>query len=176
MKEGCADVEQFVGSRLEVEDYEVKKIQQAVRNLLMENKNLKEKGNDVKKVRFVTSETANSNGHSNYFVLNINKDGEIISDLLEKEVGRKVIGIKFRQGRGKGWRFLKVEEGLINPPACGWSERDYLVITQDDEEVSHGHLGQGCISTPGHSRRQDSNVKEGPMFPPHLGGPRISTM
>merc|ERR1712025_429373 len=107
VKEGCAGVEQFVGSRLEVEDYEVKKIQQAIRNLLIENKNLKEKGNNVKKVRFVTSETANSNGHSNYFVLNINKDGEIISDLLEKEVGRKVIG--HRQGRGKGWRFLKVE-------------------------------------------------------------------
>ena len=154
----------------------MKKILQAIRSLLIENKDLKEKGKNIKKVRFVTSETTKSNGHSNNFVLNTNKDGEITSELLEKEVRRKVVGIKFRQGRGKGWRFLKAEEGLINPPACGWSEREYLVITQDDEEVSHGHLGQGCISTPGHSRRQDSNVKEGPMFPPHLGGPRISTM
>ena len=44
MKEGCADVEQLVESHLEVEDYEVKKIQQAIRSLLIENKDLKEKG------------------------------------------------------------------------------------------------------------------------------------
>ena len=66
------------------------------------------------------------------------------------------------------------KEGLINPPTNGWGDREYLVVAQDqDAEVAHSHLGQGCISTPGHSRRQDSDVRDGPMFPPHLGGPRI---
>jgi len=51
-------------------------------------------------------------------------------------------------------------------------DEDDLVLSQD--EVG-GHLGQGCISTPGHSRRQVNVVGLGPMFPPHLGGPRIST-
>ena len=55
----------------------------------------------------------------------------------------------------------------------GWGDMEYLVIIQEEEVL--GHLGQGCISTPGHSRRKESIVRERPMFPPHLGGPRIST-
>ena len=179
VKEGSPDIEQLAGSQSDAEDNEVKKIQEAIRHLLVKNKDLKDRGEIIRNtrtVKFVTSEVTISNEVAKDLVFNTNKDVGINKDLLEKEVGKKVLGIKFRQGKGKGWRFLKVEEGLINPPAYGWSDREYLLVTQDDEEGNHGHLGQGCISTPGHSRRQNSNVREGPMFPPHLGGPRISTM
>jgi len=172
VKEGSADVEELVGSRSDAEDTEVKKIQEAIRSLLMDNDG--PKGKFMNTVKLVIPEATSSQGISKDFVLTSNKDGMINRDLLEKEAGKKVLGLKFKQGKGKGWRFLKVEEGQINPPACGWGEREYLVVTEDDE--GNGHLGQGCISTPGHSKRQSSNVRVGPMFPPHLGGPRISTM
>ena len=84
-----------------------------------------------------------------------------------------IVEVKFKQGKGKGSRNLKVEDGMIYPPPCGWGDEEYMILCQDDE--SPGHLGQGCISTPGHARRQESCVREGPMFPPHLGGPRIIT-
>jgi len=175
VKEGSADVEELVASQSVAEDTEVKKIQEAIHSLLVENNGLKAKRKYMKTVKFATSEASNINGVAKNFELYTNKDGVINRALLEKEVGKKILGLKFRQGKGKGWRFMKVEEGHINPPTCGWGDREYLVITED-EEGNHGHLGQGCISTPGHSRRQNSNVRVGPMFPPHLGGPRISTM
>jgi hypothetical protein len=103
--------------------------------------------------------------------VSINKENLVDLIEVEKLVGKKVSGIKVK--KGKGWIKLSEDQGFMYPPASGWGDQEYLVVTQD-EEVG-GHLGQGCISTPGHARRQESTVGVGPMFPPHLGGPRIST-
>jgi len=87
-----------------------------------------------------------------------------LKEALEKFVGKKVSCIKVKKGK---------EQGFIYPTANVGGDGVHSAVAQD-EEVGE-HLGQGCISTPGHSRRQESNVGLGPMFPPHLGGPRIST-
>ena len=109
---------------------------------------------------------------SNSMVVCASHDSLVSMVEVEVAVGKKATGLKYRQGKGKGWRNLKVADGLVYPPAGGWGNREYLVVLQDGE-AALAHLGQGCVSTPGHSRRQESNVREGPMFPPHVGGPRI---
>jgi len=130
------------------------------------------KNADKKTVKLITSEDIASKDFRR-LVVAINEENLVDLIEVEKVVGKTVCGMKFKQGKSKGWKNLKVEKGLISPPVTGWGDLEYLVITQDEE--APGHLGQGCISTPGHARRQESIVREGPMFPPHLGGPRIST-
>jgi len=124
---------------------------------------------DKNMVKLITSEET----ASKVLVVPINKENLVELSEVEKVVGKKVCGIKYKQGKSKGWKNVKVEKGFIFPPATGWGDMEYLVITED--EGAPGHLGQGCVSTPGHARRQESIMREGPMFPPHLGGPRILT-
>jgi len=148
---------------------DVIKLKEAVGAILASKKVGK---SQVEAVKLITSEDFASKDFRSFEVLT-NEENLVELSEVEKLVGTKVCGIKFKHGKGKGWKNLKVEKGLISPPLTGWGDEEYLVITQDEE--APGHLGQGCVSTPGHARRQDSIVREGPMFPPHLGGPRIST-
>merc|ERR1719228_2080275 len=105
----------------------------------------------------------------------VNDENYLGIDEIEKVVGREVIGVKYKQGKGKSWKTLKVDEGKVHAPVTGWGDREYVVVTNDDAavDVTAVHLGQGCVTTPGHSRRQENGEREGPMFPPHLTGPRI---
>ena len=49
---------------------------------------------------------------------------------------------------------------FADSPALGWvSGTEYTVV------AGAGHLGQGCTNTQGR--------RLGPMFPPHVTGPRI---
>ena len=52
---------------------------------------------------------------------------------------------------------------FADSPALGWvSGTEYTVV------AGAGHLGQGCTSTQARGQR-----RLGPMFPPHVTGPRI---
>jgi len=80
--------------------------------------------------------------------------------------------------QGKGWGNVRVEKGImVHPPTAGQVDREHLVISHEevipDNSTPPVHLGQGCVSTPGHSSRQENSGGEGPMFPPHVRGPRI---
>jgi len=117
MKKGNADVDSLFVSNSEPELYEVTKIRQALRNLLVESNGQNEKrqsNKNVKMVKFVASEPASSLP-SKRFVLNTNEEKKISADMVEVEFGSKILGIKFKQGKGKGWRFLKVEKGSSIP-------------------------------------------------------------
>ena len=89
---------------------------------------------------------------------------------LESEVGRKIIGVKCKQAKGRGWRNLKIAKGFIHGPSNGWGDKDYFVIVEGNQSE---YLGQGCISTPGLNNKQEHWEGEKPMFPPHVGGSRI---
>ena len=120
-------------------------------------------------VKLAVSED-NSDSVRNMMV-STNQEKLVNMNEVEIVVRRKVTGLKFR--KGKGWKNLKVEERMAHPPAAGWGDREYLVVIQD--EGGPVHLGQGCVSTPGQERRQENTGREGPMFPPHVIGPRITT-
>merc|ERR1719228_2232075 len=60
VKEGSADVEELVASQSVAEDTKVKKIQEAIHSLLVENNGLKAKRKYMKTVKFATSEAIHS--------------------------------------------------------------------------------------------------------------------
>merc|ERR1719318_539939 len=170
VSKGDTAVEQLVKpSTKNKDDKDVYKLKEAL-GAIFSSKDVGK--SDEKTVKLITSEDIDSKA-SRRLVVAINEENVVELTDVEKVVGKKVCGMKFKQGKSKGWKNLKVEKGLVSPTVTGWGDLEYLVITEDGEVP--GHLGQGCISTPGHARRQDSIVREGPMFPPHLGGPRIST-
>jgi len=107
------------------------------------------------------------------FSKTVGKGDSSIGQLLELSACEKddVNVRKLKEALRAILAFKKTVKNPIAPSLRGDGED--LVATHD-EEVG-GHLGQGCISTPGHARRQGNAVGLGPMFPPHLGGPRIAT-
>ena len=54
---------------------------------------------------------------------------------VEKLAGRRVLAIKFKQARGKGWRTLTIENGLAEAPFYGWGDRVYIV------DLDYGPVG-----------------------------------
>ena len=183
------DVRQLFDVSLDEEDDDVGKLKEALRIFVespkfsVESFNMEVNADDNQEMKGargnVVKLALSEEGHldyANYSTRNMevvtNQEKLISMETVEMVVGKKVTGIKYRQGKGKGWRNLKVEDGMVHPPAAGWGDREYVVVTQDE---APGYLGQGCVSTPGHSRRQESCEGVGPMFPPHVVGPRIST-
>jgi len=170
MREGSPGVDHLLVYS-EADNCEVRKMKEVFGKILVNKGSNGKRPNDKNKIVKLVSSEGSKDTIS--IVLN-SKEKKVDVSIVEEKVGKKILGIKFRQSKGKGWRYLKVEDGYIDAPASGWGDREYVLVIEEGENFSH--LGQGCISTPGHARRQESNVREGPMFPPHLGGPRISTL
>ena len=59
---------------------------------------------------------------------------------------------------------------FADSPVLGWvSGTEYTVV------AGAGHLGQGCTSSSTQARGQGAGQRRlGPMFPPHVTGPRIA--
>jgi len=67
----------------------------------------------------------------------LNKSGLLEVVEVERLAGRKVLAIKFKKVRGKGWRTLKIEKGQVEAPYYGWGERVYIV------DLDYGPVGGG---------------------------------
>ena len=122
------------------------------------------------KVNLVTEEGKKLYIHSN-------RNNNIFVSDLEKLVGTPVVGLRVAQVVGEGVQEFSVRNGYIgrhkylyrhvysillftDSPVLGWvSGTEYTVV------AGAGHLGQGCTNTQGR--------RLGPMFPPHVTGPRI---
>merc|ERR1719508_39472 len=175
------DVETMLQSSLEEKDDDIGKLKKALRSLTKSHKfddgNLKTKfdvtNGELSSNKNTMVKLAVSEGNSDVsnIIVSTNNEKLVSMEDVEMLVGRNVTGLKCR--KGKGWKNLKVEEGMAHPPATGWGDREYMVVTED--EGGSVHLGQGCVSTPGQEKRHENRGREGPMFPPHVKGPRITT-
>ena len=105
------------------------------------------------------------------FFIMTNRNNNIFAPDLEKLVGKKVEALAISQLLDNSQtREFPVVNGYIESPNLGWSDRYYDVVTVDPQN----HLGQGCNNTSG-QRRLDVRGADGPIFPPHVAGPRICT-
>merc|ERR1719318_517504 len=107
------------------------------------------------------------------FSKTVGKGDSSIGQLLELSACEKD-DVNVRKLKEALRAILAFKKTVKNPSAPRLKGDGEDLVATHDEEVG-GHLGQGCISTPGHARRQGNAVGLDPMFPPHLGGPRIST-
>jgi len=55
--------------------------------------------------------------------IKLNLAGMLEISEVEKLAGRRVLAIKFKQTRGKGWRTLTIENGLAAAPYYGWGDQ-----------------------------------------------------
>jgi len=77
--------------------------------------------------------------------IRLNLAGSLEISEVEKLAGRRVLAIKFKQARGKGWRTLTIENGLALAPYYGWSDREYIVdLDYGPVGGAPAFLGQGC--------------------------------
>lgn len=110
------------------------------------------------KVNLVTDEGKKLYIHSN-------KNNNIFVPDLEKLIGKTVSCLRVSHVMTGGHKDYLPENGYIDSPVLGWSDREYQVVTMTVSPA----LGQGCA--PG----QRGGHRTGPMFPPHVVGPRICT-
>merc|ERR1719318_1679363 len=76
------------------------------------------KNADKKTVKLITSEDIASKDFRR-LVVAINEENLVALTDVEKVVGKKVCGMKFKQGKSKGWKNLKVDKGFVTSPVTG---------------------------------------------------------
>jgi len=113
------------------------------------------------RVNLITSEGRRMFVHTN-------SNNNIFVPELEKLVGTTIMGLRVPNLLGSGYTEFLARNGYIDSPQLGWINRDYEVIEKESTPL----LGQGCTNTTGLGQRR---AGDGPMFPPHVIGPRIST-
>lgn len=103
------------------------------------------------------------------YYVHSNKNNNIFVPEMEKIIGKKVVSLKIPHVVGTGFKEYLPEKNYIDCPDLGWPEVEFQVVTKEHEN----HLGQGCANTNGSGQRRLGDG--GPMFPPHVVGPRICT-
>jgi len=111
--------------------------------------------------------------------IKLNMAGLLEISEVEKLAGRRVLAIKFKQARGKGWRTLTIENGLAEAPFYGWGDRVYIVdLDYGPVGGAPAFLGQGCggpSPTAGQFKMADSKRPRLALGPLQQPGCRLNT-
>jgi len=166
------DIDEILSNPLNDESKEIRHLKESLWNLLEKSLAL---GNTLKKsdlnhVNFIISDCDEVVGDVKRLRIPCECSNPVPVDAIEKYVDGNVVAVKYKPGKGKGWKNLKIMSGEVFPPSCGWSNRDYVVEVREKQSE---YLGQGCVSTRGFTKRNNFLDLQGPMFPPNVGGPRI---
>jgi len=143
-------------------DDDLVKMVQALSLLRSNFKSSKRKTQGQNRINLVTAMGKKYYVHSN-------KNNNIFVPELEKIIGKKVVSLKISHVVGSGCKEYFPVKNYIDCPDLGWPEVEFQVVTKEHEY----HLGQGCANTNGSGQRRLGDG--GPMFPPHVVGPRICT-